>query len=164
MEGYRAREIRLLERWEPEGWRLKVYGIGADGRMPAAALVDSAKETATRVLDAAASATEHHGLGFLGIHRGRGADVAFVDWWAAENELHHHLYVAEAGRPDTLRPRAPHELTACVWDLEVIAFERDAWVRSVLGHPDSPRWDEYLSRALERRAAADSSTGSAGPD
>lgn len=150
MERYRPREIRLLELWEPGGWRIKVYGIGAEGRMPPAALVDAGKGAASKVLERVASATDHHGVGFLAVHEGRGADVAFLDWWAAENELHHHLWIAEPGRPEFLRPREPGELVACVWDLEVIGFERDAWVRHVMEHPDAPRWDAYLSAALDR--------------
>lgn len=149
MEPYRPRKIRLLELWEPGGWRIKVYGIGAHGGMPPADLLDAGKEVASEVLEGAAATTDNHGVGFMAAHEGRGADVVFVDWWAGENELHHHLWIAEPGRPDTLRRREPHELTACVWDLEVIAFEREAWVRHVLGHPGAPRWEAYLSAALE---------------
>lgn len=150
MEPYRPRRIRLLERWEPGAWRIKVYGISAEGAMPADGLVEAAKAAAARLLEEVASRTEHYGLGFLGVHRGRGVDVVFVDWWARENELHHHLYLAAPGRPSSLRRRKSHELFGCVWDLEVLAFEREVWIRCVLAHPRSPRWDDYLSRALER--------------
>lgn len=151
MERYERREIRILELWEPGGWRIKVYGIGAEGRMPPAALVDAGKEAASTVLDRVASATDHHGVGFLAVHEGRGADVVFLDWWAAENELHHHLWIAEPGRPASLRLRAPADFVACVWDLEVIGFERDAWVRHVMEHPDDPLWEEYVAATLDRR-------------
>lgn len=153
MDRYRGREIRLLDVWKPDDWRMKVYGIGARGGMPSSGLMQRAKKTAARLLETVASHTDHYGVGFLGVHRGRGADVVFVDWWASENELHHHLHVAEPGRPETLRPRDAHELSACVWDLEVVAFERDAWVRCVLEHPDSPRWDEYMATSLEHGGA-----------
>jgi hypothetical protein len=34
------------------------------------------------------------GVGFLGVHGGRGADFVCIDWWAEENESHHHVYLA----------------------------------------------------------------------
>lgn len=40
-----------------------------------------------------------YGVGFLGVHDGRGADFVFIDWWAEENELHHHLYMASHNQP-----------------------------------------------------------------
>lgn len=149
MEPYRARRVERLELWEPPGWRIKVYGLGPKGTLLSDPLVDAAKAAAREVLTRVASGTPHYGLGFLGVHSGVGADVAFVDWWAAENELHHHVFVAEEGRPETLRPRSESELAACVWDLEVISFERDAWVRHILRHARSPRWDDYVTAALE---------------
>lgn len=150
MNRYQARTVRPLQRWDCGNWRMKVYAIVAPCRAPGDELLEAGKDEAARLLDTVAAGTAHHGIGFVGVHWGHGADVVFVDWWAAENELHHHLYVAEAGRPGTVRPREPGELTACVWDLEVLAFEREAWIRWVLYHPDSPRWEEYLSCLLER--------------
>ena len=151
MRRYEPRAIQPLPHWHWRGWRLKVYAILEPRRAWRDELLEAAREVAAKVLGGAASRTAHHGIGFVGLHCGAGADVVFVDWWAAENELHHHVYVAEPGRADTLRPRDPSELTACVWDLEVLAFERDAWVRWVLEPPDRPRWEEYLASQLERK-------------
>jgi hypothetical protein len=33
-----------------------------------------------------------YGAGFLRIHVGCGANFVFVDWWAEEKELHHHVF------------------------------------------------------------------------
>lgn len=35
-----------------------------------------------------------------------------------------------------------------VWDLDVIRFERDAYVRCVLADPAAPDLDDYLARRL----------------
>jgi hypothetical protein len=127
---------------------MKVYGISATCGMPGPGLVDAGRRVATGLLTGVASRTPHYGVGFMGVHGGATADMVFVDWWAAENELHHHVHVAESGRPETLRPRSADELTACVWDLELIAFERKAWIRCVLERPDAPDWDAYLTNLL----------------
>jgi hypothetical protein len=39
------------------------------------------------------------GVGFLGVHGGRGADFVCIDWWAEENESHHHVYMASHNQP-----------------------------------------------------------------
>jgi hypothetical protein len=40
-----------------------------------------------------------YGVIFLGVHDGRGADFAFIDWWAEEHELHYYVYVASHNQP-----------------------------------------------------------------
>lgn len=40
---YTPRPVRLLELWEWQGWRIKVYGISAQGEHPSEALVQAAK-------------------------------------------------------------------------------------------------------------------------
>ena len=41
---------------------------------------------------------------------------------------------------------------ACVWDLRVIGFERDAWLSKVLRNPSGPDIDAYLSERLNEDA------------
>lgn len=148
MERYEPRSIEFLELWRPAGWRVKVYGISYAGAEPSSSLIEAAKEAAVERLQAARE-TEHFGIGFLGVHEGRDRSVAFIDWWADENELHHHLYIAHGEESAVLlRPRREDEFVACVWDLEVIAFEREQWVRHILAFPDAPRFDDYLSAVL----------------
>lgn len=150
MEAYRPRTIRPLEPWSWNGWRMKVYELSASGGPVASGLHQAAKGRAAELLGTVARRTAHYSIGFIGVHAGCGGDVVFVDWWAAENELHHHLYLADPGHPETLRPRRETELAACVHDLAVMAFEREVWIRCVLDRPENPSWDEYLSCVLER--------------
>lgn len=72
----------------------------------------------------------------------------FVDWWADENELHHHVYVSPSADPSNLEYKTPTGLTACAWDLFLIGFERDAWVRHVLQESESPDLEGYLGARL----------------
>jgi hypothetical protein len=73
--------------------------------------------------------------------------MALVYWWAEENEVHRHAYAAP------LPLTSADELVAltdtgmaCVWELEVIDFERRAWLEDVLIGEDLPA---YLERALD---------------
>jgi hypothetical protein len=147
-EAYRKRPIRFLELWEQSGWRLKVYGIAYQGEYPRARLIEKAKELASERLPLLAGTEGCYGVGFLGVHDGRGADVVFINWWAEENELHHHVYMASHNQPDQFEYVTPTGLIACVWDLRVLCFEREAWLRSVLANPNGADLDRYVRHRL----------------
>ena len=149
LERYQRRPIRFLELWQDSGWRLKVYSIVYLGEQPRQELVQAAKQVAQRWLRQPAAPNQRtYGVGFLGIHDGRGANFVLVDWWADETELHHHLYISPADRPTELQYVTPTGLAACVWDLRVLCFERQAWVDTVLANPAGPDLAAYLSRFL----------------
>jgi hypothetical protein len=38
----------------------------------------------------------------------------------------------------------------CVWEIEVVDFERRAWLEDVLANPDGPDIERYLSRSFSR--------------
>jgi prepilin-type processing-associated H-X9-DG protein len=88
-------------------------------------------------------------VGFVGAHDGRTANFVFVDWWAGEDELHHHTWLSSNEEPGRLRPTGPDDLAACAWDLAVIGHERTAWVRHVLARAQGPDLDAYLADRLD---------------
>ncbi|MBX3747035.1 MAG: isochorismatase [Verrucomicrobiae bacterium] len=148
LQPYEPRPIRFLEIWEHAGWRLKVYGIAYRRPAPRPELVQAAMRVAAERLNAIPCCLLHYSVGFLGIHDGRTANFVFVDWWADENELHHHVYISPTNDPEALDYRTPTGLAACVWDLRVIGFERDAWLTTVLRNPTGPDLEEYLRTTL----------------
>lgn len=147
-ERYRPRHIRFLELWQDGGWTMKVYGISVEPAGPPSGLRRAARHFMARSLPAPPVTSERYGVGFVGIHAGRDANLVFVDWWGRENELHHQVAVSALDRPERLRPVASGELSACVWDVAVICFERDAWVETVLAARE-PSLNRYLERRLE---------------
>jgi hypothetical protein len=147
-EPYRPRPVRFLEEWAHAGWRLKVYGISYGREQPRAELIETAKRIARERLPQPAAGCGRYGVGFLGVHDGRNANFVFVDWWADENELHHHVYSGPSDELYSLNYTTPTGLSVCVWDLRVQAFERDAWVEEVLTNPAGPDLEGYMRRRL----------------
>jgi hypothetical protein len=147
-EPYATRPIRFLELWQEPGWRLKVYGIAYGRQQPRQDLVEAAKTVIQPRLRQSADDGNHYGVGFVGVHDGRGANFVFFDYWADENELHHHVYVSPSERPEQLEYVTPTGLSACVWDLRVICFERQAWIDTVLANPAGPDVEAYLACRL----------------
>ncbi|MGH7599764.1 MAG: isochorismatase [bacterium] len=147
-EPYAPRPIRFLELWEESGWRMKVYGIAYQRELPRRELIEAAKTVARERLPQPAIAPNRYGVGFLGIHDGRGANFVFVDWWADENELHHHVYLSPASQPAQLHYATEADSKACVWDLHVMNFERQAWLTTILTNPAGVDLEVYLARRL----------------
>lgn len=145
---YRTRPVRCLEIWEANGWRIKVYGIAYNRPLPRAELIIAAKRAAASVLPQPAVGAGRYGVGFLGIHDARGGCYVFADWWADENELHHYVFTAPEDRPEALVPLSPTGPAACVYDLAVIGFEREAWLDAVLNNPAGSDLERYLQMQL----------------
>jgi hypothetical protein len=148
-EPYATRSVRFLDLLDFDGWRLKLYGITYRGERPRQALVDAAVAAARERLPRPAVTGNRYGVGFVGAHDGRGGNFVFVDWWADEDELHHHTWRSSTDEPGWLRATGPDDLAACAWDLAVIGHERAAWLRHVLTRADGPDLDAYMADRLD---------------
>lgn len=148
---YRPRPVHFLELFECGPWRVKLYGLAAEHKRLLPELVKAAKELARTVLPSGAEASDAYGVGFAGVHCGLDSNFIFIDWWANENELHHHVFTSSLEKPLEIN-RAPEGIAACVFDLQVIWFERNAWVEKVLANPRGPDIEAYLERVLSDQA------------
>lgn len=147
-EPYRTRPVPFLDLLEREGWRLKVYGAAYGRDAPRPELVDATKKLVT-TLPQPADADGRYAVGFMCVHDGRGGCYALAAWWADENELHRTLQKSPAGDPAALEPVGPDALSACVWDIAIMAFERQAWLDHVLANDAGPDLDAYLRARLD---------------
>lgn len=148
MTAYEPRPIRFLDLWCVAGWRIKLYGIACSRPQPRPELVAAAQRKAAQHLRGLPADLRHYHVGFLGVHDGRTSNFVFLDFWADENELHHHVFVSPTEHPEQFTYVTPSGLSACVWDLHLQAFERDAWVTHVLQRHASPDFDGYLATML----------------
>ncbi len=146
---YTERPIRFLEVWSHAGWRLKVYSISSKREVCRLDLVAAAKDVATENLPHPALSPERYGLGTLIIHEGNDANFVLLDHWAGENMLHHQVFASSLEWPLELADASHTKLAMCVWELHVLAFERQAWIDTVLRQPEQPDFDGYLARRLE---------------
>jgi hypothetical protein len=132
---YEPRRITFLGR---EGL-VKHYGIARGQGEPRPALTDATRRVAADAIPAGAA-------GFTIAHDAATAALAIVYWWANENELHARYFAAPRDDPGMLAAVQDTGM-ACVWELEVIDFERRLWLRDVLQEDDLTA---YLDRALEQ--------------
>ncbi len=145
---YQKRAIRFLELVQQDNWTLKVYGISATGEFPAAQIVSAAKALAFQRLPQPAITDNCYGAAFLIVHQGADANWILLDWWVDECILQHHVYTSPLDDPQTLRYISPTGILACVWELAVHSFERQAWIDTVLANPAGPNPDAYFAAQL----------------
>ena len=145
---YSARRIRHLELWEPPGWCLKVYGIAHQTQpLPDANLLEAVKATVSIALPSVLPENSY-GLGFVIVHVCQEATFLLVDYWMDENIIHQDLQWSQPSTPIRFRDLSSSGIMACIWEMRVQAFERQAWVDTVLANGKGPDVDAYLERRL----------------
>ena len=141
---YIARPIRYAGIADVLGYRLKRYVILYGGGPFREHDFEIGMKLAYEALPRPAIDAQRPGVGFAIAHQGNGADYAVLAWWDNENELPLRIFVRPQTPKAEWRPSRDGE-SVCVWDLEVIGFERKAYVETLLNSGDT---EEYLERHL----------------
>lgn len=148
---YTPRKISFIEILVSGKWRLKVYGITSLDEMLDPQIYESAKTVAVKRIAEVSADTKHYNTGFLIINQGKTGNFVCVDFWTNENELHNHVYTSSLDNPAVLEYVTPMGISACVWDLRVMCFEREAWLGTVLNNDSDPDFEAYLGMRLNEK-------------
>lgn len=151
MSPYVRRAVRVIDRIELEGLRLKVYSITSVGERAGEGLIRAGIARAAEHLRDHPTRQQRAGLGFIGVHDGRGENQVFLDLWINENELTHDYWISSKHAPEALAAPGPDHNSVCVWDLFVQAFERENWLRYVLDNPSGPDLEAYWRAGFDGR-------------
>lgn len=143
---YERRYVTRLGLWQVDDWQVKAYGLARSDAPPRAALVAEAQSAVADALPDPAVTEDRYGVGFVIVHEGADGDYVLVDHWFGENMLRNQVYWRRAHEP-ALWPAPPDGPTVCVWELAVLAHERQAWIDEVL-EPDRGGLPSYLDRWL----------------
>lgn len=149
-EPYAPRRTVRMETRDARGWRVKRYAIVFGEGTLDAARFEAAWPLAIAELPEPARTSERPGVAFAIAHQGRGADYFVIAWWDRENELPLRVFVRDGDRWRAARGSE----SVCVWDVAIVAAERDAYVATVLAPRSAPRSaPEDVERAIERYLA-----------
>jgi hypothetical protein len=143
LEPYVPRTIRFVDLYEAQGWKLKLYSILHPDKTSSPHLLEAAKQTA---LDFLPDTDEpgNYGVGFISVHQGKSYDFVTVGYWTYSTELRHQSYMRASSGSSELETITT-ELSSDVWDIRLLAFERDAWLSKVL---KSAKVEDYLAERL----------------
>ena len=138
---YRRRETKFLGVRELLGYSLKFFSVSQTVDPFRWKEFEPGLAMALEFLPTPAVSHGRPGLGFLIAHRGEGVNYVILCWWDQENELPTKVFVEEGS---SWRPAATHE-SFCVWDLEIMWREREAYVSTILRTGETSMAEEYLS-------------------
>lgn len=142
---------------EIRGWQLKRYRIHPPGRDFDGQDWEKGRASVAGLLPQPPRSSGRAGVGFIIEHPGRRIDYLVLCWWDSENELFNRVLTCNPATPGVWM-LATSGTIACVWDLAVVNFERDAWVETMLGERPEP--DAYLERAFSADDYRTSGVGS----
>ena len=147
MEPYAPRPIHPDGLLETGGWRLKGYAITLPDAEVDPSDFTSGVALALESLPEPARADGRPALGILIAHEGRDARYVVLAWWDRENELPTRVFVSPASEGGEWRPARDGE-SFCVWDMQVLWFEREAYVETMLDPAVEDPEAEYLAEWL----------------
>jgi hypothetical protein len=142
MQAFAPRQIRFHGLRERGAWQIKLYSVLYGSGPLDLGSFESGLRLAESALPQPAITNGRPGLGFLIAHQGRTGDYVILAWWDNENELPLRVFVRRS-RDDHWRAAEGSE-SVCVWDLEILWKEREAYVKTMLATGGS-RPEEYLS-------------------
>jgi hypothetical protein len=143
---FEPRYVTPLGLWEVDDWRMKAYGLTLTDAAPRGSLVEESQTVVADALPDPAVTDDRYGVGFVIVHEGVDGDYVLVDHWFGENMLRNQVFWRRAHEP-ALWPVPSDGPTVCVWELAILAHERQAWVREVL-EPANGGLSGYLDQWL----------------
>lgn len=151
MQPYAPRRICFCGLRQAGSWSLKLYSVAHDQTPIDWPRFEPGLQLAERELPPPDARAGRPGLGLLIAHQGATGDYVVLGWWDHENELPLRVWVRRQGDPHWRR--AQDGESVCVWDLEIIWSERQAWVQTMLSGSDSNP-SAYIDSVDERFRAA----------
>ena len=151
---YKPRRIAALEPLEQNGWQLKRYSVCHQHATYDPHRFHGGRAAALGALPTPAITPERAGVGFLIEHQGNGIDYVVLGWWDRENELPLRTFVCERAGINTWRAARGSE-SVCVWDLQVIWSERQAYIDTVLAEQPVDAVRAYMNRTADCAEAAE---------
>lgn len=146
---YKKRPIRFVELYPHDAWQIKIYSISVKNEYVDEQNKISAKAQLHKWLQNSDNyELDNYKIATLILHEGKEGCFAIINWWIDENMLQQHVYLASHDNPTVFKPYSHKGIFACVWELAIIWFERNAWVKYVLMNNSNPNVNAYIQAQL----------------
>lgn len=148
---YKTRSIRFLEIHEHNNWKIKIYSISNCNEFVSKEIVGIAKTNLGKWLENSFNYPLNTcKIATLILHEGKEGYFALINWWIDENMIQNHVYLLQKDGKKRFVNYSKKGIMACVWELEVIWFERNNWVQHVLKKAPIPDFNSYLQQHLNK--------------
>jgi hypothetical protein len=151
MKKYSPRPIRFLEIHSVDNWKIKIYSISLNHEFVSDNNIENAKKNiAFWLKKAELNELETYKIATLILHEGKEGCFAIINWWIDDNMLQQYIYLSKSQTPTVYTLYSNTGIITCVWELTVIWFERNAWVKHVLAGNNKPDFESYLNEQLNQ--------------
>jgi hypothetical protein len=142
---YKNRPVRFIELYRYADWQIKIYSISVKSEFVSDDKIQFAKQCLPGWLSNVSNCPfETYKVATLILHEGKEGNFAIISWWVDENMLQLYAYLATNETPDIYELISDKGTVSCVWEMAVLWFERNAWVRHVLEKAHCPDMNAYL--------------------
>ena len=130
---FKTRPICFVEVFNCNNWKIKCYTITYNAEVVSPKIIDTVKlNLGEWLLKSQDYNLPTYNIATLIIHKWRGGYFAIISWWTDENMLQLLVYLATNENPTHFKLYSDKGIVSCVWELEILWFERNAWVEEVL--------------------------------
>lgn len=147
MTFYKPRHLRFKELLSLPDWKVKVYTISKTEQFHHPEYYAAAKEALPRWLSMKNSFNaEHKGMAFLILHAGSEGYFSLINWWLDGYMLNTNIFFCTRESPADFKRVSGDGLAPCIWEMEIIDYERRAWTEHVLKKHFAPELHLYLDQ------------------
>lgn len=143
---YSPRSIAFKELVKVDNWKIKIYTISTKENFEADEVLE---QIVQKLSDLLKPAQNHHSIAFVIIHEANDGIWTLVNWWMGGNMLRTITYFTSFDKPNELELYLKSGSLSCVWEMLVIQYERDNWVKYILKKTENPDFNTYLSDNLK---------------
>lgn len=149
-EKYEDRKIEFVKSVSANDCKVKVYTITNRENFESTEILENAiKQLPSWTDNIINSSLPTYKHAFLMVHEAKPGVLIHLCWWTGENMLETKVYFVDFDKPSEINPSIyKSKQLFCVWEMEIHAHERKAWIKHVLSQPNSPNFDDYMSDYL----------------
>lgn len=147
---YQPRKIKFCSNVSANSWNVKVYTITFRDKFESKPVLENAVTNLPKWLKKSKIlGLETYQIAFLIVHEGRDGVWNILSWWTGENMLRSVTFATSTAMPNEFVLTPKDGGMVCVWELEIIDFERKMWIEHILKKAEKPDFAGYLEQKIE---------------
>lgn len=132
-----------------DDWKIKVYTITNRTRFESLPTLQSAVAKLPEWLEKFQTHSfENYGTAFLIVHEGIDGVWSLINCWVGGEILQSMTFYTSFEAPTEFQTFPKEGFMACVWEMEVILFERAMWIEHILKKAEKPDFETYFQKSL----------------
>ncbi len=149
-ETYKPRNIKFCELIPIGEWAVKSYKITKESVFRSNEIyLNALKHLPIWLKSLGNSELPNYKQAFLIVHEAREGVWILLNWWTGGEMIETKVYFSSFETPKIITD-SPYKTNSllCVWELEIFAHEREAWIKNILKNASNPDFDIYKSEVL----------------